>query len=285
VLPDESSQKILSEFLGYVFIRGGAVKEEKALILYGTGANGKSVFFEVVNALLGSENTCNYSLRSLTDKEGYYRAKLANKLVNYASEINTKLEANLFKQLISGEPVEARVPYCPPFILKDYARFIFNCNQLPRDVEHTNAYFRRFLIVPFDVTIPPNEQDKELHTKIINKELAGVFNWVLEGLQRLLKQKGFTHSEAVEKAVEDYKIQSDSVKLFIKENEYEKRVDNYTLMPTLYTTYKIFCMDGGFKPVNKRNFRKRLESSGIIVQRKSIGNVAFIVKKDEEFPF
>jgi putative DNA primase/helicase len=47
-------------------------------------------------------------------KTGYFRAKLANKLVNYASEINGKLEASIFKQLVSGEPVEARLPYGQP---------------------------------------------------------------------------------------------------------------------------------------------------------------------------
>jgi putative DNA primase/helicase len=90
VLPDPERQMVLAEYLGFVFIKHGsnALKEEKALILYGTGANGKSVFFEVVNALLGADNVSSYSLQSLTNDNGYFRAKLANKLVNYASEIN-----------------------------------------------------------------------------------------------------------------------------------------------------------------------------------------------------
>src|SRR5690606_7931547 len=45
VLTDIDSQKVLAEYLGYVFIKHGSkrLKEAKALILYGTGANGKSV--------------------------------------------------------------------------------------------------------------------------------------------------------------------------------------------------------------------------------------------------
>jgi putative DNA primase/helicase len=124
VLPDPERQRVLAEYLGFVFIKHGSniLKEEKALILYGTGANGKSVFFEVVNALLGAENVSSYSLQSLTNDNGYFRAKLANKLVNYASEINGNLEASIFKQLVSGEPVEARLPYGQPFILRQYAK-------------------------------------------------------------------------------------------------------------------------------------------------------------------
>lgn len=278
VLPDKERQNVLAEYLGFVFIKHGSniLKEEKALILYGTGANGKSVFFEIVSALLGSENTSNFSLQSLTNENGYFRAKIANKLVNYASEINGKLESSIFKQLVSGEPVEARLPYGEPFTLKQYAKLIFNCNELPKDVEHTNAYFRRFLIIPFDVTIPTHEQDKQLHTKIIENELSGVFNWVLEGLSRLLEQKRFTDCEAIQQAVEQYKTQSDSVKMFIDENGYKNSPNDYRLIKEFYTEYRIYCNDDGFKPVNKSNFIKRLSGFGILVDRLNVGNVAYI---------
>ena len=285
VLPDKERQKVLAEYLGFVFIKHGSnrLKEEKALILYGTGANGKSVFFEVVSALLGAENTSNYSLQSLTNDNGYFRAKLANKLVNYGSEINSKLESSLFKQLVSGEPVEARLPYGQPFILKQYAKLIFNSNELPKDVEHTDAYFRRFLIIPFDITIPPQEQDKQLHIKIIEKELSGVFNWVMDGLNRLLEQKHFTYSEAAQQAVEQYKKQSDSVKMFIDENKYQNSPTDYKLIKELYPEYRGYCIEDGFKPVNKSNFIKRLVSFGVLIERLNVGNVAYLSNSERPF--
>ena len=87
VLPDPERQRVLAEYLGFVFIKHGSntLKEEKALILYGTGANGKSVFFEIVTAMFGRQNVSNYSLQSFTEEKGFYRAKISNKLVNYAS--------------------------------------------------------------------------------------------------------------------------------------------------------------------------------------------------------
>jgi putative DNA primase/helicase len=278
VLPDQQKQNILSEYLGFLFIKHGSkqLKEEKALILYGTGANGKSVFFEIINALLGSESVSHYSLQTLTDDKGYHRAKLANKLVNYASEINGKLQSDVFKQLVSGEPVEARLPYGEPFTLKNYAKLIFNCNELPKDVEHTNAYFRRFLIVPFDVTIPEAEQDKTLHIKIIDSELSGVFNWVLEGLNRLLNQKRFTDCEAVKEALKQYQIQSDSVQMYLQERGYKSSPDKYKTIKELYNDYRVFCVEDGFKPLNKTNFRKRLEHAKIITARITCGNVAYL---------
>ena len=278
VLPDIKRQNILAEYLGYVFMKHGfkGLKLEKALLLYGNGANGKSVFFDVVNSLFGFENTSTYSLENLTNQRGEYRAKIANKLVNYASEINGKLESAIFKQLVSGEPIEARALYGQPYTIKQYAKLIFNCNELPKDVEHTNAYFRRFLIVPFDVTISEQEKDIQLADKIIENELSGVFNWVLDGLNRLLEQKRFTDCEAVKQAVEQYKTQSDSVKMFIDENNYKSHATEYRLIKDLYYDYRIYCIEDGFKPVNKSNFIKRLLRIPVLVNRLNIGNVAYL---------
>ncbi len=281
VLPEQALQDILAEYLGYVFVRTSTLKLEKALLLYGSGANGKSVFYEIVRSLLGEQNTSEFSLQSLTNENGYFRAMIANKLVNYASEINGKLVASIFKQLVSGEPVEARLPYGRPFTLTHYAKLIFNCNELPKDVEHTEAYFRRFLIIPFQVTIPEAEQDKQLAQKIITNELSGVFNWVLQGLERLLKQKNFTESEVVRLAREQYEKESDSVKMFLEEEGYFPHPAHFETIKELYFQYKMFCQDGGFSPVNQLNFKRRLSASKIIVMKKNVGKVAFLTNKIE----
>ncbi len=284
VLPDMERQHVLGEFLGYIFIRHGskALKEEKALILYGQGSNGKSVAFEIVSAMIGEANIGSYSLQRLTDDTGYFRAKLSNLLLNYASEINGSLETSIFKQLVSGEPVEARLPYGEPFILKQYAKLMFNCNELPRDVEHTHAYFRRFIIIPFDVTIPEERQDKNLHTKIIESELPGVFNWVLEGLTRLLENGKFSKCDAAKVALEQYKHQSDSVKLFVEEKRYLPDSTNREELKHLYEDYRKFCQEDGFKPLNKSNFKRRLEGAGFLIERKNVGIVVFLKVSDAQ---
>ncbi len=288
VLPDTERQKILAEYLGFVFIRHGnnALKEEKALILYGSGANGKSVFFEIVNALLGSSNVSSHPLDLLTNpqKGESYRGMIANKLVNYASEINGNLETSIFKQMVSGEPISARLLYGQPFEIKQYAKLIFNCNELPKDVEHSNAFFRRFLIVPFDVTIPESEQDKRLHTKIIEQELSGVFNWVLEGLNRLLAQRRFSDCEAAKRAVEQYKTESNSIKLFLEENGYQASQTDYRLIKELYPEYRGFCYEDGMTAFKKVNFSKQLEAMGVRIDREpGTGQKVAYLKKESLF--
>ncbi|MCX8534331.1 DNA primase family protein [Chryseobacterium luquanense] len=281
VLPDEQSQKVLLEYIAFLFFKHGSkvMKEEKALILYGTGANGKSVFFEIVNALLGEKNISNFSLQSLTNENGYYRAKLSDKLVNYASEINGKLEASIFKQLVSGEPVEARLPYGQPFILKKYAKLIFNCNELPKDVEQTNGYFRRFLIIPFNITIPAEQQDKDLHTKIISAEMPGVLNLVIQALHRLISQKKFSECDAARLAVEQYRTQSDSVKMFLTDNEISTSVTNEIALKELFYDYRCYCDESGLKQCSLKTFTERLRNMGFETSRKSFGTVVNALKK------
>jgi putative DNA primase/helicase len=185
--------------------------------------------------------------------------------------------------LVSGEKVEARLPYHDPFMIENYAKLIFNCNELPRDVEHSHAYFRRFLIIAFNVIIPEDEQDKQLAAKIIENELSGVFNWVLEGLKRLLSQKRFTDSDTVKQQLEQYKKQSDSVHLFIEDQCYKASPKEYKLIKELYVEYRSYCSDDGMSPVKKINFNKRLQESGFIIEKKNIGNVVFLEKQYEPF--
>lgn len=274
VVPDPERQNILAEFLGYVFLERDTLKLEKTLILYGTGANGKSVFFEITSALFGKTNVSNYALQTLTDINGYTRAKLANKLVNYAPEISTKMESTVFKALVSGEPIEARLPYGDPFILENYAKLIFNCNELPQTSDHTNGFYKRFLIVPFDVTIPDSEQDAELAQKIISEELSGVFNWVLSGLDRLLVNRKFSDCSASEMALNTYRTNSDSVRVFLKEKEYQSSTVGQIDMKMLFSEYNDFCDEDNYRPVSKTNFKTRLQESGILIKKINRGNVA-----------
>lgn len=275
IIPDKSKQDILAEFIGYIFARH--LKLEKTLILYGHGANGKSVVFEVINAIFGKENVSNVSLESIS-KDQHYRAMLANKLLNYSSEISNRLQAEKFKQLTSGEPIEARLPYGQPMILTDYARLAFNCNELPKDVEHSEAFFRRFLILPFDVTIPEAKRNPNLAKEIIETELSGVFNWILDGLRRLLRQNGFSKSEAVNQMIETFKLESDSVAMFIEDECYQRSVNNSIRLKEIYPLYRSYCIDNGVRPVSSKNLIRRLETLGFESEKMTAGKVIFIEK-------
>jgi len=280
VLPDKKSQQQLMEYAGYTFTRD--LKLEKVLMLYGSGANGKSAFFDILTGLLGPENCCSFSLNKLADaNNGSTRAMLGNKLVNYATEVSGYIDSGIFKQMVSCEPIEARHLYGRPFMLSNYAKLMFNVNELPRNVEHTDGFFRRFLVIPFTETIPEEEQDIMLAKKIIASELPGIFNWALEGVTCIMAQKRFSDSEASKEAVREYQTDSDTVALFVKDMEYRPSADKAVSLKTLYNEYREFSKDDGYRPVSKKVFIKRLKHQKIHFIRKNSGWAVFLEKTPE----
>jgi putative DNA primase/helicase len=272
VVPEQELQDILGEYFGYIFTKH--LKMEQALLLYGSGANGKSVLFDVINALLGRENISNFALSDLMQEHN--RALIANKLLNYGSEINAGVTRDTFKQLVSVEPIQARLKYGNSFTMENYAKLAFNANELPKDFDHSTAYFRRLLLVPFRQTIPTSEQDKTLAQKIIKTELAGVFNWILAGLKRLLKDEKFTESKIVEDQLATYRKESDSVAMFLEERGFVLSATEWQLLKNLYADYRLFCQEDGSAALKKTNFKHRLEAHGFAVELYNSGNRVYV---------
>lgn len=278
VLPDIQCQNVLAEFLGSVFIKNNVLKLEKVLFLYGTGANGKSVIFDTTTALFGSQNASSYSLAELADDKGYFVAEIENKLVNYCSEFGGKAYTTKFKQLASGEPTTGRSPYEKPRTITNYAKLIFNANELPKDVEQSHAYFRRLLILPFTVTIKANEDVKDFASRIIEIELTGVLNWVLIGLERLLQQRKFSDCAAADEILTKYKNESNTVLLFLTEFNYKPSEKSTIGKKELYELYSAFCSNNGYFRCNSTNFEERLIQAGYQVKRHNTGKVVHAVE-------
>ena len=88
-----------------------------------------------------------------------------------------------------------------------------------------------------DKIIEEKNQDKELANRIIKTELSGIFNWIIDGLKRLLNQKNFTYSSAIDKAILSYKRSSDSILLFLSENHYQKNIHLVFFQNLLYFVF------------------------------------------------
>lgn len=278
VLPDKDCQAVLSECMGYIFTKG--LKLEKVLLLTGTGANGKSTFFSIATAIFGQDNVSSFSLQELT-KGQYQRAELQDVIVNFCSEISGKMETFVFKQLASGEPVSARHIFGRPFTMTDYAKMVFLCNELPWQIEQTDAFFRRFIIIPFEQTIPEEERDPDLANKIIASERSGVFNWMLDGLKRLLKNKRFTDSEVIKRQIEQFRYERDTVAVFLDQENYVPSNEKEEKLSVLYEKYSRYCRGTGLWTVSTVAFAKRLRVYGYRIVRKSQGN--FVYCEESEY--
>ena len=107
-------------------------------------------------------------------------------------------------------------------------------------------------------------------------ELSGILNWVLEALPQFMSRGQFSPCEVCQKELERFRLQSDSVQLFL----YECCERNETITTSgkdLFAKYKSFCYNDMLRPVGKQRFFDRLES--LNVTRTTYGNqVLFNVK-------
>lgn len=263
-LPDEEKRMVLQEFLGYIFTPNDICNLEKCLLLYGEGSNGKSVLYRVINAILGKENIASYSIPQLTDKNKgeYYLVNLQDKLLNYCSDTKGAFDdTGVFKQLVSGERVTGRHPAGRPIEFVNNTKFIFNVNALPTTPENVHGFYRRFEIIDFDVVIEEDKKDRQLPSKIIDNELSGVFNWILVGLERLLKNKHLTECKANTEALERFKTKSNHVLEFLTNEGFEvvTNIENGQIFNELYQHYQSWISENGDRPLNKSNFKERID--------------------------
>ena len=184
VLQDQDSITLLWQMFGYALTPD--TRFQKAFILYGEGSNGKSVCTEVLEALLGP-NCSAIGLNQL--KHPYDLAELLNKTANLTTEINVKefVDDEIFKKLISGDPIQAQRKYKDPFKFRSMAKFIITANKLPNTHDRSHAFFRRVIIICFDVIIPDENQDKNLAKRIIQNELPGILRRSIDGLKKLYR--------------------------------------------------------------------------------------------------
>lgn len=273
VLPETEAQQLLAEFIGYCLMKHHRL--EKMLWLYGSGQNGKSVTLEVVEALLGSMNVSYLSLSDLTNDD-VKRAGFEGKMLNISTESGRDVNPNVLKQLTSGERVTVKRLYVDPRETNDYGKVLAAFNDLPR-AENTFGYFRRLLILSYQVTIPQEEVDRHLAEKL-KGELPGILNWVLQALPGLMSRGEFTKSENCEQALERYRLLSDNVMLFA--GEMCEQCGYTTGGQEIYNAYRNYCIGSSLKPSGKQKFYERLSN---IFPREDYGNIVrFKLKLTEQ---
>lgn len=276
VLPEMASREVLREFISYCFCKGHFL--EVMLMLYGGGLNGKSVTLEIIENLLGSMNVSYLSLSDLSNDD-VKRAAIEGKKLNISHESGKDVNPNVLKQVTSGERVTVRHLYRDPYETRDYGKLIAAFNELPR-AENTFGFFRRLIILPYEVTIPKEEIDRNLASKL-KRELPGILNWVLEALPGLLSRKEFTYSENCARAMEHYRLQSDNVRLFL--NEACEDTEFTTKALDIYNAYRNYCFGSQLKPVSRKHFYDRLEGLGYT--RTCYGNVAYFNLKITNYEY
>jgi len=258
--PDIETIHILQEYVAYCFLPRYV---DYFIYLYGLGANGKSVFLAVVEALFDSSTVSRLNLVSMKDHQ---LDALSGKLVNIGSEIPagaflTEQVANL-KQMVVGEPIVINPKNRDPYTLRKPPKMMMAGNEEIKGGGTDDGLRRRLIQIVFDKQIAAKDRVDNLAGKIIENELPGILNWALEGLARFVKNNyKFTVSAKSEEAKRDYRRRTDHVWAFIEDyfvlgedGKPTKGARTKISTSKLYIAYKAWADKEGVKVLAQKNF-------------------------------
>lgn len=201
---------LLQEFVGITLI-GCAPQYQKALILFGDGDNGKSVFVFTIWDLFPENARVAVPVQDLSQE--YRRAMLAGKRLNAVAELPEAdvLDSENFKAVVTGDPVTGRFIRESPFTYTPTAGHLFGANKLPGTRDQTLGFWRRWLIVPFNrIFTHDADKDPDLAKKL-KHELPGIATWAIEGAIRVLQRGCYTEPPSSREAIELWRQGADQV--------------------------------------------------------------------------
>jgi putative DNA primase/helicase len=254
----------LQKAIGYSLT--GDISEQCLFVFHGEGANGKSTLLELLQALLGdyAQSTPSASLLAKEHHEDIPNdiARLRGARLVTAVEIGEgkRLNEELIKRLTGGDTITARFLHAEFFDFKPVFKLFIACNHLPAIRGTDRAIWRRVRLIPFTVTIPDDEQDKDLAAKL-NAELPGILAWAVRGCLAW-RRDGLGTPDVVRAATQDYRASQDVIGRFIDERclrNSQVRVK----ASTLYDAYKKWCEAGGEYAVSSRELGIKLSERGL----------------------
>jgi putative DNA primase/helicase len=253
---DTEIRAVLEELLGYTFYRRNEIG--KAFILTGEKQNGKSTFLDMASNLIGIDNIAALDLKELGER--FKTAELFGKLANIGDDIGDQFVADpsIFKKLVTGDRVSAEKKGKDPFEFNNYSKLLFSANNIPRVKDKSGAVQRRLLIIPFNAKFTADDPDfrPEIKYELRSKESMEYLVLLgIQGLKRVLQNKGFTKSAQVEKELKEYEKTNNPIVGFYEEHE-----DEVANEPTkeVYKKYLEYCVDCNLHPLSHIEFSRQI---------------------------
>lgn len=255
--------RFIQKACGYAL--SGDVSEQCLFILFGTGANGKSTFLNVLLELFGDYG-CSTGIETFTKKnkeQSNDLARLKGSRLVTTSEIEQgiPMSESLIKSVTGEDSLTARFLYGEYFSFKPTFK-IFMANHKPKIRGADNGIWRRIKMIPFDVTIPPEQRDKNLTEKLI-AENAGILNWLIQGYALWQKEGLGEEPKAVREANEEYRMDMDAVGTFVNDClEIDGSLIWRLHTKILYETYIKWCNKNNERVMSQKWLGLRMSEKG-----------------------
>ena len=270
---DDGLIRFIQRSIGYSLT--GDTSEQVLFFLYGIGANGKSTFVNTLQTILGDYAQQAQVSTFMTKGKGSInndtaRLKGSRFVGTTETEEGSRFNESELKQLTGGDTITARFLHQEYFQFKPNFKLWISGNHKPYIQGNDIGIWRRIRLVPFEVSVAPEQQDKDLNAKLL-AESSGILNWALEGC-RLWLAEGLGGCDVVDKATRAYKSEMDVISGWITECCTEG-VNVKTPSSVLYESFKLWAISNGEYVVNNRKFKQKLEEKGIHFSRTSKGSV------------
>lgn len=236
--------------------------QHKAILLIGEGGNGKSAYLAALMSFIGRANSASLSLQKI-EADRFAAARLAGKLANICSDLpNAHLAGtSVFKAITGGDRITGEHKYHDSFEFAPFARLLFSANRLPRSGDDSEGFFQRWFVVPFERTFRGSK--KEISRTTLDAlladphELSGVLNKALAVLPQLRK-RGFTESESMRQAREEFRQATDPLAIWLEKNILE-HPDAFVSKEALWVAYNTACERDGRPRLTQQAFGRALK--------------------------
>jgi putative DNA primase/helicase len=261
----------LQRMAGYALT--GSTQEHALFFLFGTGANGKSTFINTITEAAGDYHrtapietfTATNHDRHPTDLAGLRGARLVTAT---ETEEGRRWAESKIKSLTGGDKISARFMRQDFFEYTPAFKLIIAGNHKPGLRSVDEAIRRRFNLLPFAVTIPPQERDDTLPDKL-HAELPGILAWMIEGTMQWL-ETGLEPPSIVTEATTAYLEAEDAIAAWI-DDECSLDANTFTTTTILFASWSQWADASGEYVGSTKRFIAALETRGFTSARKNYG--------------
>ena len=193
---------------------------QKALLLLGEGGCGKSAFIAALVAFLGVGNVSNVTLQKIAG-DRFSTSMIVGKLANLFADIPSEAldTCGTFKAITGGDRISGEYKFRSAFSFLPFSRLIFSVNQPPIAKDADNAFFERWLVIPFDHKYRGQADEKDraaLDAELATpSELSGVLNRALDALDAGLIANGLPEPASCLRALEQFRMVTDPFSVWI----------------------------------------------------------------------
>lgn len=260
-------QAFLQRVIGYCLT--GSISEHALFFLYGTGANGKSVFLSTIAGLLGdyaksapaSAFTASNTEQHPTDVAGLRGARFVT--ATETEDGRFWAEAKI-KNLTGGDRVTARFMRQDFFEYLPQFKLIVAGNHKPGLRSVDEAIRRRLHLIPFIVTICEQERDPELAEKL-KAEYSGIVQWAIEGCL-MWQREGLNPPTVVREATDHYLSAEDAIGRWLEDRCITTEA-SWTPGAALFLDYQAWSERAGERAMSQKRLTQALESRGFVPTR------------------